>query len=486
VHFAVSDTGIGILADRRKSIFESFSQADGATTRNYGGTGLGLTISASLVRIMGGDIWVESEIGKGSTFQFTAVFPRVEQDSRDHAGTGNIAGVSTLVVDDNQTNRDILERVLSGWQMRPQVAANATDALDRLVSANRRGTPYELLITDLQMPGMDGFDLVRCIRNLPEIADIPVIMLTSVDRNTASSDEGLGIAGRLTKPVRQSDLRERVMEAIGAIPGHEPVEAQTVMLEPPGPAPMLKILAAEDNEINQMVIKSTLESWDHEVTVVPGGQEAIDAVATSHYDVVLMDVHMPGVDGLDASRAIRHREKTTDQRIPIIAITANAMHGDKERCIATGMDGYVSKPIRPDELKAALAKITVGPPEDPTPDSTPDPAPEPSFGKLLDLSAPMRGQMVEVFLRTAPRYMNELVEAMDSGNAEGVMFAAHTLKGSVGYFGADRASELALELETKGRENDLVSAPILFAQMKAEIDRVLAELREVAWDELAA
>jgi len=311
-------------------------------------------------------------------------------------------------------------------------------------------------------------------------------MLTSVDRNTASSDEGLGIAGRLTKPVRQSDLRERVMEAIGAIPGHEPVEAQTVMLEPPGPAPMLKILAAEDNEINQMVIKSTLESWDHEVTVVPGGQEAIDAVATSHYDVVLMDVHMPGVDGLDASRAIRHREKTTDQRIPIIAITANAMHGDKERCIATGMDGYVSKPIRPDELKAALAKITVGPPEDPTPDSTPDPAPEPSFGKLLDLSAPMRGQMVEVFLRTAPRYMNELVEAMDSGNAEGVMFAAHTLKGSVGYFGADRASELALELETKGRENDLVSAPILFAQMKAEIDRVLAELREVAWDELAA
>ena len=209
-------------------------------------------------------------------------------------------------------------------------------------------------------------------------------------------------------------------------------------------------------------------------------------MATSHYDVVLMDVHMPGVDGLDASRAIRHREKTTDQRIPIIAITANAMHGDKERCIATGMDGYVSKPIRPDELKAALAKITVGPPEDPTPDSTPDPAPEPSFGKLLDLSAPMRGQMVEVFLRTAPRYMNELVEAMDSGNAEGVMFAAHTLKGSVGYFGADRASELALELETKGRENDLVSAPILFAQMKAEIDRVLAELREVAWDELAA
>ena len=275
MHFAVSDTGIGILADRRKSIFESFSQADGATTRNYGGTGLGLTISASLVRIMGGDIWVESEIGKGSTFQFTAVFPRVEQDSRDHAGTGNIAGVSTLVVDDNQTNRDILERVLSGWQMRPQVAANATDALDRLVSANRRGTPYELLITDLQMPGMDGFDLVRCIRNLPEIADIPVIMLTSVDRNTASSDEGLGIAGRLTKPVRQSDLRERVMEAIGAIPGHEPVEAQTVMLEPPGPAPMLKILAAEDNEINQMVIKSTLESWDHEVTVVPGARRRL-------------------------------------------------------------------------------------------------------------------------------------------------------------------------------------------------------------------
>jgi HPt (histidine-containing phosphotransfer) domain-containing protein len=172
----------------------------------------------------------------------------------------------------------------------------------------------------------------------------------------------------------------------------------------------------------------------------------------------------------------------TGERIPIIAITANAMHGDKERCIAAGMDGYVSKPIRPDELKDALAKIVAGQPENPTP----DPAPEPSFGKLLELSAPMRGQMVEVFLRTAPRYMNELVEAMDSGNAEGVMFAAHTLKGSVGYFGADRASELAFELETRGRNNDLVDAPILFAQMKAEIDTVLDGLREVAWDEMAA
>jgi signal transduction histidine kinase/CheY-like chemotaxis protein len=360
LHFVVSDTGIGIPADKQQLIFEAFSQVDTSMGRKYGGTGLGLTISSRLVAIMGGRIWVESEPGRGSAFHFTSrvktaagavLAPAPEVDS--------LAGVSVLVVDDNATNRRILAETLSGWEMRVSLAADGPAALERLAQAALAGEPFRLVLTDVHMPEMDGFALTRRMRESPGLARPVVMMLTSSGQKgqlTRCRQEG--IAACLTKPVRRAELRSALRKALQPAPG-------IMTLAPASPAPAdssgattpahpLRILMAEDNTVNQLVARKLLERRGHTVTVAGNGREALNLFDARRFDLVLMDVQMPDMDGFEATTALRAREAQAGGHIPIIAMTAHAMKGDQQRCLDAGMDAYVTKPIKPSALFAAI------------------------------------------------------------------------------------------------------------------------------------
>jgi signal transduction histidine kinase/DNA-binding response OmpR family regulator len=364
LHFVVSDTGIGIPPDKQRLIFEAFSQADASMARKYGGTGLGLTISSRLVAMMGGKIWVKSELGRGSAFHFTSQvqtaaielpLPNREADSLD--------GVSVLVVDDNPINRRTLAETLSGWGMKVGLAADGPAALELLEQAVRAGGPFRLVLTDFHMPGMDGFALTRRIHESPGLARSVVMMLTSSgQKGEVARCRQEGVSACLTKPVRRAELRTALRNALQsgwAI-------AQPVTSAPPpevvnqaAPLRPLRILLAEDNAVNQLVARKLLGRRGHIVTVAGNGREALemfDAGLTDAlpFDLVLMDVQMPEMDGFEATAALRIREAKTGRRIPIIAMTAHAMKGDQGRCLDAGMDGYVTKPIEPAVLFAAI------------------------------------------------------------------------------------------------------------------------------------
>jgi len=359
LHFTVSDTGIGILPEKLDSIFDSFTQADTSTTREFGGTGLGLTITSRLAALMKGKIWVESEPGKGSDFHFTvrvgmgaAPVPH-PQLALPYEVLNN---TRVLIVDDNLTNRFILDRMLSRWGMRVNCVESGEAALRELTSAPECGDPYRLIVTDKQMPNMDGFSLVEQIRKQPEIAAIRVIMMSSgAHRGDVSRCHELGFSAYLTKPVRQGELRdaiarsldrrEKQVESRPALNLKERRVAQTHALN---------VLLAEDNTVNQRLATRLLEKRGHRVTVANNGQEAIAHLEKSSFDLVLMDVQMPIVDGLEAARMIRKQEEITGAHQPIVALTAHAVKGDQERCEAAGMDGYLAKPIRPEQLDAVL------------------------------------------------------------------------------------------------------------------------------------
>ncbi|MGC1483687.1 MAG: response regulator [Candidatus Acidiferrum sp.] len=358
--FTVADTGIGISEDKRKLVFEPFSQADSSTTRKYGGTGLGLTISTRLVQMMGGKIWVESELGHGSQFHFTV---RLGAADAKEIKLGMIAppeilrGVKVLVVDDNRTNRRILEGMLLRWQMKPTQADGGAAALAQLSAAIEAGEPYGLILTDMHMPGMDGFALVEAIRHRPGLSTSTIMMLTSAGhRGDAARCEELGVAAYLLKPIRQSELREAVARVLGA---HEHTGAIRLITryslqDAREPDAFLRVLLAEDNLVNQRLAVRLLEKRGHQVVVAATGLEALKALEKENFDLVLMDVQMPEMDGLEATVAIREKEKVSGLHQPVVALTAHAMKGDREKCLALGMDGYLTKPIRPQELDQLL------------------------------------------------------------------------------------------------------------------------------------
>jgi len=358
--FTVSDTGIGIPEDKRKLIFEPFSQADTSTTRKYGGTGLGLTISTRLVQMMGGQIWVESEAGHGSQFHFTARLGAAEAKA---IRVGTIApaelliGVKVLVVDDNRTNRRILEGMLARWQMKPTSVEGGRLALERLAAAREAGEPFSLILTDMHMPDMDGFALVEEIRRRPELATATIMMLTSAGhRGDAAHCQELGVAAYLLKPIRQSELREAVARVLGAREqdGAVPLITRFSLHDGREPGAFLRVLLAEDNLINQRLAVRLLEKRGHQVAVAATGLEALQALEKESFDLVLMDVQMPEMDGFEATETIRRKEKLTGHHQPVVALTAHAMKGDREKCLARGMDGYLTKPIRPQELDQLL------------------------------------------------------------------------------------------------------------------------------------
>ncbi len=362
LRFTVEDTGIGIPPEKQSLIFSPFTQADNSTTRKYGGTGLGLSISVRLVEMMGGKIWLESEVGKGTRFHFTArlKIPEKRPIGDTIVPLASLHGQRILVIDDNRTNRRILEGLLLRWGVRAICVEGATDALIELASAEREGQAFHLVLTDMNMPEIDGFGLVEQIRQCPAIAGTTVIMLTSGGHaRDAERSRALGIASYLHKPVRKRELLEAILGALG----HR--QNTSVLPTPKEQIPRtkcLRILLAEDNPVNQTVATRMLEKMGHTVTIAADGQIALTLLSAQPFDLVLMDVQMPEMDGLTAAKAIRQREQSTQQHMPIIAMTAHAMKGDRERCLDAGMDGYVTKPISSRLLEEAIAQFAPGAP----------------------------------------------------------------------------------------------------------------------------
>jgi two-component system, sensor histidine kinase and response regulator len=366
LHFTVSDSGIGIPPEKQKLIFQPFAQADTSTTRKYGGTGLGLTISKRLVELMDGNIWVESEVGRGTTFHFTARVGKAKKPIE----TGMIApiealrGVKVLIVDDNRTNRRILEGMLKRWDMKSTSVESGEDAMAHLSAALDEGAPYWLVLTDMNMPKMDGFDLIEQIRQRPEFSMAAIIMLSSAGyRGDWARCQALGVAAYLLKPIRQSELQEAIARALGAREQKDAIPRVTRNSQQVSRDPVnsLTVLVAEDNRVNQRLTTRLLEKRGHRVVITANGREALEALAKDNYDLVLMDMQMPEMDGFEATSALREKEKEKGDGVhqPVFALTAHAMKGDWERCQAAGVDGYLTKPIRTHELDAILETYLV-------------------------------------------------------------------------------------------------------------------------------
>ncbi len=364
LHYAISDTGIGIPPDKQKLIFEPFSQADTSTTRKYGGTGLGLSISSRLIEMMGGKLGLESEPGKGTTFHFTARFGKASAAAIRPAATDPaiLDNVRVLVVDDNATNRQIVETTLSYWRMKPISVPGAADAMRLLEEAKAAGEPFGLMVLDCHMPDIDGFMLMEWVRKTAAFEGLVSVMLTSGgQRGDAARCKELGIAAYLIKPVLQSDLLEALVNVLGssdAVVQPSELVTQHSLRERRAP---LRILLTEDNLVNQRLASRLLEKEGHRVVVADDGVKALKALQNHTFDLILMDVQMPVMDGVEATAAIRQTEETTGAHVPIIAMTAHAMAGDRQRFLRAGMDGYVSKPIHARELLEAIESVLSAP-----------------------------------------------------------------------------------------------------------------------------
>jgi CheY-like chemotaxis protein/HPt (histidine-containing phosphotransfer) domain-containing protein len=481
LRFAVADTGIGVPADKRQSIFEAFRQADGSTTRRYGGTGLGLTISATLVRLMGGEIAIEDTAGGGTTFGFTLEFEEAAMPpsaDRDPA----LEGRRMLVVDDNAVNRRIFEEQLRRWLIRPRSVSSGLEAVAAVAAAVEEGDPYSAVLLDANMPDMDGFAVAEAIASRIEFAGTRLMMLTSASRpGDASRCRALGIGAYLTKPVRQADLFE-ALAALFTKPAPQDLPG-TPTLTPPARA--MRVLLAEDNMVNQRVAVGMLARRGHTVTAVANGAEALSAFAPGRFDVILMDLQMPVMSGIEATEAIRRREEREGGRVRIVALTAHVLQRDRERCEAVGMDGYLSKPIDRLDLFAA---VEMGLEDGPTLAPATPPAAAPAVARdlprfdeadVLDRLGGDREILTEVaaiFRHTAPDLTGEMRAALDRRDAPALRRAAHTLKGAAGNLSAKRLSAVALEIESAADAQDLVRAAALFQMAAAEVDQLLTIL----------
>jgi PAS domain S-box-containing protein len=359
LRFSIRDTGIGIPVGKQHQIFGAFTQADSSTTRKYGGSGLGLTISAQLVGLMGGRMWVESEVGKGSTFYFTVQVGQGETELPSEAlGVRQLAGVPVLVVDDNATNRRILAESLIHLKMVPTAVESAAAAMKALQQAQESGAQLPLVLTDANMPEVDGYGLVEAIRQNPSFSNVRIVILTSGGkRGDASRSETLGIAAYLSKPFDRLELREVLLHVLVANAGKDEnrtLVTRHTLREQRQP---LSFLVAEDNAVNQTLITRLLEKRGHTVVLAQNGREVLEALEKEHFDIILMDIQMPEVDGFEATQLIREKEKASGAHLAIIALTAHAMKGDEERCLACGMDGYVSKPIKMEELLTVIENV---------------------------------------------------------------------------------------------------------------------------------
>jgi PAS domain S-box-containing protein len=488
--FSVRDSGVGIAREKLDTIFQAFTQADNTITRRYGGTGLGLSISSRLVEMMGGKIGVRSQEGAGSDFTFTAWFERAEPPAGPTSAV-ELGGKRALIVDDNATNRRILLEMLTHWRMRPVAVESGVLALETMRHAEREGAPFDLVILDMQMPGMDGFTVAREIRAIPELEGSTLVMLSSSGlRGDAARCRELGIAAYLTKPVGQSELFDTL----------QAVFSTADKLTPNGEAPQpvtrmslrdarrrLRILLAEDNEINQKLAVALLQDQGHLVRVADNGAEALRMLEEEQFQLVLMDMQMPVLDGLQATRLIREREKLAGTRIPIIALTANAMQGDRERCLEAGMDGYVPKPIDPATLYRAVDAVAAAIPISNLAAFADIGAPAaPDADGLFDLQAALgRLNGDELLLRNIGRMflegyasnLDQLRASLAAEDREALHRNAHTLKGLLATFSAGQAHPKAVALEQMVKRGETSGLTEAVEDVAAETERFATALR---------
>jgi len=481
--FSVSDTGIGIPHSKHSTIFEAFSQADGSTTRRFGGTGLGLTISSTLVRLMGGRIWVDSDPGRGSTFQFTASFALADLPSRSYDPV--LINLPVLIVDDNEVNRRIFNEMLTRWRMKPVAVDSGAAALAALADASRRGTPFSLVLLDANMPEMDGFTVAEQMAAQSDLGGATIMMLTSSGQfGDSTRCRALGIGAYLTKPIRQADLYIAMCDTLQAHaaprkPDHAAVDAAEQ------PVQRARILLAEDNIVNQRVAVGLLTRRGHSVEVANNGLEALDKLDKGAYDVVLMDIQMPEMGGMEATAAIREREAGTGRHTRIVAMTAHAMAGDRERYLASGMDGYLSKPIDQQTLFAAVevpissSSIRIRA-EAARPAAVPPIAWDELRRRLGDDE--LVGEIIGLFLADCPAKVAAIKAAVVARDLRAIRIAAHALKGSAANMSAMPVSECASALELMAERGgvDPIVIDAAWTRLDAESARLLNALREVA------
>jgi len=471
--FSVRDTGIGIPPDKLQRLFQAFSQADASTSRRYGGTGLGLAISQRLVQLMQGRIWVDSQAGQGSTFAFVAEFGVAENQARPRrALLQHVRELPVLVVDDNSTNRRILQEMLLNWGMQPTLAESGPAAIVAAEEAQRSGRPFRLALLDFHMPDMTGMQFAERLLSQPGWCHFPILMLSS-SLTTFDSErlKSVGISHFLRKPVLASELLDAILTELGVS-----LAVESAVPEERFPwIPSRRILLAEDSLVNQKVALGFLTKWGHEVHVANNGKEAIDRWRRESFDMILMDMQMPELNGYDATMAIRAEEQGTGRHIPIVAMTAEAMKGDREHCLEAGMDDYFSKPIDPESLYRVVAAVPAragvatgrlvaevhsnGEPADKSEPTTDN--------GVIDWKLARRNtadddsllqELMKMFMAECPELLVEIRQAIDTSDVNLLRRAAHTLKGSAAIFGAYAVVDAALQLERMGRENNFTIA----------------------------
>jgi len=490
LHFSVRDTGIGIDEEKQGVVFRAFEQADSSTTRKYGGTGLGLAICAKLVSLMQGDIWVESKLDVGSAFQFTARYGIATKPvvQRPALQPEQLTGLRVLVVDDNGNNRRILEETLRGWDVDCVSVASGSASLDALTSGDSKGREFDLMLLDVRMPDMTGFEVVEHLRSEKIAKKTAILLLVSDDRQGDTQRcQQLGINGRLLKPIKQNELLNSFSQVLDLAP------------LPVRKAKACHLLLAEDSLVNQKLAVALLEKRGHHITVVSNGRDAVKEACSGQFDLVLMDVQMPLLDGLEATEQIRRKEKASGMHVPIVAMTAHAMKGDRERCLAAGMDDYLSKPIRADEMYGIIDALVAESqlseqPVKSSPEKTADHPQqtnsqraevEPDIDWKAALSAvggdrELLADLIKVFLDECPKMLADIRSSAQAGDLEKLRRAAHTLKGSMGYFGAAAAFSRAQEMERLAKSNELDSARGQLVAVEAEIGRILPSLKRFA------
>jgi len=504
LHFSVRDTGVGIPKDKQDRVFEVFTQADASTTRRFGGTGLGLSISRRIVELMGGKIWIESEEGEGSVFHFTARVGIGIACVEEMPGEmlDSLQDLPVLVVDDNETNRIILRELLESWEMRPFLCEGGESALREIARARAEGEPLKLMLTDAMMPGMDGFELAERVGDFPEKERPRIIMLSSAGKSRPVKEmRAMGIRRTLSKPVKQSTLLDAIMDLLGPRTLRDPdmmVPVEEQLEQQP-----LDILVAEDGRVNQVVARRLLEGRGHKVTIVENGKLAVEALESRAFDVVLMDVQMPVMNGFEATEAIRRAEQDRGRRTPIVAMTANAMKGDRERCLDAGMDDYVSKPVRPGKLFRVLNELAARK-EDPRDSDNASrgagspledaPAVDPSENlragaggrEVFDAErfrnnsgdVELMRELIGFFGEDAEQMMKELESGLREEDPEKVHRAAHSLKGMIGNYCADRAFESAKDLDDQARSGNLDATRDRLPGLRQEVGCLLAALHD--------
>jgi two-component system sensor histidine kinase/response regulator len=490
LHFCVRDTGIGIAKEKQGMVFGAFTQADSSTTRKYGGTGLGLAITRRLVDLMGGKLWLESEPGAGSAFHFTIRFEMASaQPAPFYPDPKILSHASILVVDDNETNRIILVEMLGRWGMQVATAKDASEALEILARAQNQNPRLDAVISDLQMPNMDGFEFVENIRKSPRFGQIPVLMLSSsAQQGEHERCRKLGISAYLAKPIQPSELLDAILNAL-SLRASEPSQTQDEnedktqeVLPQSNWRQGMKVLLAEDNAVNRTLATRLLQKHGHTVVVVENGRQALEALARETVDLVLMDVQMPEMDGLEATAAIREKEKKTGEHLPIIALTAHAMKGDREKCLAAGTDDYLTKPIRTADLFAAVERLrntkANATAESPAITDTPETT---AFNvdaalKHVEGDRDLLDEIIRIFVDQCPKTMYEIQNAIRAHELPVLERAAHSLKGSASNLGAIPVTHSAAELEAAARCADSSRLGEQFQTLEAEVGKLLGEL----------